>query len=74
MADAQRIGPMSTNRPYASVLQRSDVYTQSGPMSPRHDPTETFRFERLIVVGSQSTSHVAGFARLLDHVFFRTRH
>src|SRR4051794_40862799 len=74
LSDRQRIGPMSTCRPYASVVHRSEVLTQRGPMSPRHEPIDVLLFERLIVAGSQSRSQLAGFGRSFGQVFLRTRH
>ena len=74
VAELQRIGPIVTERPYPSVVQRSDVWTQSGPMSPRHEPIVALRLERLIVCGSQSRSQLAGLLGLFSHVALRTRH
>ena len=47
---------------------------QSGPMSPRHDPTYDLLLVRPIVCGSQSRSQLAGLARLTGQVAVLTRH
>jgi hypothetical protein len=71
--DVQRIGPMFTDRPYPSVEQRSASFVQRGPMSPRHEPTETRRPPKEIVAGSQSRSQLAGLGARCGQEFFFTR-
>jgi hypothetical protein len=45
---------------------------QSGPMSPRHAPTKTLRFDTLSSPATQSRSQFAGLGRRFGQVFFRT--